>query len=437
MSFIKDAKKCYLMIDLGLGKTAIALTAISDLIDSFEISKAVVVAPLRVAQKTWSDEVQHWSHLKHLRVSKMLGSQKERLAGMRADADVYTINGENVQWMCEVAGKRFDGEAIFLDESTLFKNRTSRRFKYLKKWIGRFRYVVLMSATPAPNGYGNLWSQFYLIDQGERLGPSFGGYIDRFFKTLDYAGYKLALKKGADEAIHARIKDVTMTLRAEDYLKMPPCTYRDVPVPLSDEAAEKYKAFEKNCAMQMQEGEVVAAESAASLSTKLTQLASGAVYDEERKWHLFHDAKLDALEELIEEAQGEPMLVAYAYRSDLERLKARFPHAQHLGKDVSVIDRWNRGEVPLLLAHPQSAGHGLNLQHGGRQVVWFTQIFDLELYLQMNGRLNRQGQRKPVVIHHLVAQQTIDETIVGALRRKDASQQGLLSALKQHLISAR
>lgn len=431
VDFLLAHPRAFLALDLGLGKTSTTLTAISDLIDSFEVKKVLVVAPLRVANTVWPVEIGKWEHFKHLTYSVLTGPAKERWARARENTQIHVINVENLKWLYDLKGQKWDYDMLVIDESSMFKNRDTIRFKTARKIATKAMRVVLMTATPAPNGYLDLWAQAYLLDGGRRLGESYTGYKQRYFKQLDRDGYKWALKKGAAEVIQHALKDVMLTMRAEDYLSMPDRFERIVEVEMDKTARDVYEQFEKDLVYEMNGGEVEAI-SAAALATKLMQFANGQVYDTERTVHAIHDDKLNALKELIAEAQ-EPVLVAYSFQSDRDRILEAIPEAVLMGKDMSVIEKWNRGEIPVLLAHPASAGHGLNLQHGGRIMVWYGPTWSLESYLQMNARLYRQGQTKPVVIFHLAAKGTIDETIMGVLQSKNATQEGLLIALRHRI----
>lgn len=436
VDFLIAKSRAFLTLDLGLGKTSTVLTAISDLLDSFAIERVLVCAPLRVAAKTWPDEIAKWDHLKHLTYSVLVGDAKTRTKAAFTNAQIHIINVENLKWLMALRGGKLPYDMFVIDESSMFKNRSTERFKVARKIAKQAYRFVAMTATPAPNGYRDLWAQAYLLDGGDRLGPTLGGYTARYFKQLDRDGYKFALKKGAAECIQHALRDITLTLRADDYLTMPDRFERNVEVEMDATAAGAYENFEKDLVMDMGADETIEAISAAALVTKLMQFANGQVYDENRKVHVMHDAKIEALKEIIAEAQ-EPVIVAYTFQSDRDRILAEIPQAVVLGKDMSLIDKWNRGEVPVLITHPASAGHGLNLQHGGRHLVWFGPTFSLELYLQMNARLYRQGQTKPVVIHHIVAKGTIDEDIMKVLSGKNATQEGLLMALRHRIATMR
>jgi SNF2 family DNA or RNA helicase len=415
---------------MGLGKSAITLTAISDLQDQMEIHKALVIAPLRVANSVWDHEAKLWKHLRHLKVQVCTGTERERLTALHRDADIYTINRENVPWLVKQYGKKWPFDCVIIDESSSFKNATSLRFKALKKILPFTNYMVLLTGTPVPNGLLDIWSQIYLLDGGTALGRTMTAYKQRFFEA-DYMGYKYTPRAGADTLIHTAIASKVLSMKAEDYLELPDRIDINEIVDLPIKVKEAYDEFEKNLLLELENGDVVEAVSAAVLANKLLQNSSGAIYtDAHKNWVEIHTVKLDALAELIEQNQGENILVAYNFKTDLERLQLRFPKAQVLDKNPNTVIRWNNGEIPLLLAHPASSSHGLNLQHGGTMIVWFCLSWSLEYYQQFNGRLHRQGQSKPVRIIHIVARGTIDERIVRVLNEKGITQDGLLKALK-------
>lgn len=435
--FVREHPVCALWIDLGLGKTVVVGTAIADLIDSFEIRNALVVAPLKVAQTVWKDEIAKWSHLRHLEVSVVLGDQKQRIRALQTPADIYVINVDNVKWLEQYMLQRkqkFAWDMLVIDESSMFKDRDTQRFKAMRRMSRYVKRIAELTATPSPNSYLELWPQFYLLDGGQRLGETVTGYRTRYFKVLDYEGYKFALKRGADKVIQHRIEDITLTLKAEDYLEMPERVDIEHKIVLDDDEMDTYTVLEKKAIANVA-GQEIEAISAAALATKLLQLANGQVYDEDQATHVFHGRKIEKLREIVAEAGDESVLVAYTFRSDARRILKEFPGAVLLDKDPTVIARWNRGEIKLMLAHPASAGHGLNLQYGGRTIVWYGLTWSLELYLQFVGRLHRQGQAKPVRVHHLVAERTIDEDVMEVLARKNASQQGLLQAMKKRVMS--
>lgn len=426
VQFLKDTPRAFFMLGLGLGKTTCALTAVSDLMDEFKCRKVLVVSPLRVAKETWPAELRKWEQVTHLKGSVLCGDPKQRAAATK-HGDLHFINVENLRWLETYLGARWDYEVLILDESSGYKNQDTKRWKCARRLCRKTERVVLMSATPSPNSLVDLWAQVYLLDGGQRLGTSVTAFRNTYFRVVDKDGRKWVPRRGAEAIIYQKIADITLVMQAEDYLSMPDKFILEVPVDIGEDGREAYNSFEATCVADLPGGEVEAF-SAAALLGKLTQFANGHVYDADKNVHVIHEAKLDALVELIEEAQ-EPVLVGYTFQSDRDRILARLPHAEVIGKDMTVIDRWNRGEIPVLIAHPASAGHGLNLQHGGRHLIWFGPPWSLELYLQMNGRLHRQGQARPVMIHHLIATGTVDETIMAVLGGKDASQQRLLNAL--------
>ena len=430
VQFIKSTERCALFLDMGLGKSSITLTAISDLQDQMEIHKALVIAPLRVANSVWDHEAKLWKHLRHLKVQVCTGTERERLTALHRDADIYTINRENVPWLVKQYGKKWPFDCVIIDESDSFKSATSQRFKALKKILPFTNYMVLLTGTPSPNGLLDIWSQIYLLDGGTALGRTMTAYKQRFFEA-DYMGYKYTPRAGADLLIHNAVASKVLSMRAEDYLELPDRLDLTEYVDLPKDIMQTYKEFERELLLELDTGEVVEAISAAVLANKLLQYSSGAVYtDEHKNWKEIHTVKLDALADLIEQNHGEPIFVAYNFKTDLERLQQRFPKAQVLDRNPNTIARWNAGEIPLLLAHPASAGHGINAQHGGSIIVWFCLNWSLGLYQQFNARLHRQGQTKPVRIVHIVARDTSDERIISALAAKDVTQSDLLKALK-------
>ena len=430
VSFIKDRRRCGLFLDMGLGKTSSALTAVSDLLDEFSVHKVLIVAPLRVANSVWRQEAAKWAHLKHLRVSVCTGSQKARLVALQADADVFVINRENMPWLVETLGAKWPFDMVIIDESSSFKSASSQRFKALRRVLPKTEYMVLLTGTPSPNGLLDVWAQMYLIDFGQALGRTMTAYKQRFFEP-DYMGYKFTPREGSADKIHTLMAPSVIHMSAEDYLDLPERIDLIERVDMNPVALEAYNDFEKTLFTELEDGEEVEAATAAILANKLLQFANGCMYvGGEGKWSAIHEDKLNALAEIIEDNANENILVAYNYRFDLERLKKRFPGAVILDKEQGTIDRWNRGEIKMLLAHPASAGHGLNLQGGGATIVWFGLTWSLELYQQFNARLHRQGQTKPVKILHVVARKTIDERVLSVLSSKDATQKQLLAALK-------
>ena len=416
--------------------------------EEFAIRNALVIAPKRVAEDTWSREQAKWEHLKHLKVVKVMGTKDKRLAALKEQADIYIINRENVEWLVETLGTRWRFDAVVIDELSSFKSAKSKRWKALRKVIFGSRYVYGLTGTPASNGYLDLWPEMYLLDHGERLGKTLGAYRSTYFNPGAHKGhvvFEWRLKPGARERIDARLSDICLSMSKEDWLDLPERTYNTIPVQLDSKARKLYDQFKRDkilplvreheklaVAQGMDYDTAVVGDMAAQVSGKLLQMANGAVYDDDGEIFHIHDAKLDMLAEIADTSAGQPILVFYNYKHDLKRLQERFPDAVKMGGE-DVISAWNRGEIPMLLCQPASAGHGLNLQDGGHIIVWFGLTWSLELYQQANDRLHRMGQRSAVIVHHLVAEDTIDEKVMAALTAKDATQKGLLDALKQYL----
>lgn len=425
-------------LEMGLGKSVSTLTAITELMHNyFDVAKVLIIAPLRVAKFTWEEEIAKWDHTSYLRLSKVLGSQRQRIAALNKRADIYVINRENVQWLVRYYGAKWPFDMVVLDESSSFKDHSSQRFKALRKVRPLINRIVALTGTPAPNTLLDLWSQVYLLDRGERLGRTITGYRERYFepdkwdRSNSRIVYKWRLKPRADEAIYSRIEDICVSMKAKDWLTLPERVTNIIKVPLPEQVQKSYKQLERELLLPYADGDVVAG-TAAVLSNKLLQMASGAVYDENKAVRVLHDAKLEALEDVIEAASGNPVLVFYWYQHDLDRLKKRFPKARCLD-NTEDIAAWNRGEIPLLLVHPASAGHGLNLQAGGNIIIWFSLTWSLELYEQANARLDRQGQKKSVIAHHLVAAGTMDELVMKALEKKMVGQNALMEAVKARI----
>lgn len=432
---IEELPRCGLFLDMGLGKTAITLTAIEDLMyNRFEISRVLVIAPLRVAEDTWSRECEKWNHLKNLRIVKVLGSPQQRRLALSQEADVYIINRENVVWLTDELsgiGNEWFFDMVVVDELSSFKSPKAQRFKALKKYITRSSRVVGLTGTPAPNGLIDLWSQMYLIDSGERLGKTVTGYRERYFtpnQRNQTTIFNYKLKDNAEQAIMNKISDICISMKAEDWLDMPERIDSVIQVKMNSDEKAAYEKFEKDCYMQFVEGEVTAA-TAATLTNKLLQYSNGAMYLPDGSYAKTSDSKLDKLEEIIDTAGGKPILCFYSFRHDLERIKQRIKFARKLESSAD-IDAWNKGELQLLLAHPAGAGHGLNLQAGGNIIVWFGLTWSLELYQQANARLYRQGQENAVIIHHLVTEDTCDERVLQSLQGKADVQEDLLNALQ-------
>lgn len=424
-----------LLLDMGLGKTSITLTAINDLLfDGFEIHKVLVVAPLRVARDTWSAEIEKWEHLNNLRYSVVVGTVQERFSALSTPADIYIINRENIQWLVEESGLPFDFDMAVIDELSSFKNHLSKRFRAFMKVRPKLKRIVGLTGTPAGNGLMDLFAEFKLLDMGERLGRLIGQYRNTYFQPDKRNGmviYSYKPLPNAEQQIYEKISDITISMEAADHLKMPELISAEYMVQLSENEKEKYDRLKKDLIFSTEDNEVTAA-NAASLSNKLSQMANGAVYSDDERIIEIHDRKLDALEDIIESMNGKPLLVAYWFKHDLERIKKRFEIREI--KSSEDISDWNSGKIPVALIHPASAGHGLNLQSGGSTLVWFGLTWSLELYQQTNARLWRQGQNADtVVIQHIITKGTIDEQIIKALKTKDTTQAALIAAVKADL----
>lgn len=427
VQWIHDTPKGALIAGMGLGKTLITLTALQQLLDNWEVGKVLVVAPKRVALSTWPEELWKWPDI-NIPYTQLCGHLKHREQAAEQDTRMHIINVDNLVWLIEHFGKKWPYDMVVIDESSLFKSYSSKRFRALKKRLADIDRVLLLTGTPAPNGLMDLWPQIFLLDGGKRLFRTITAFKRHYFES-DYLGYNWTPRGGAAEDIYERVGDLCLRLDPADYLDTPERIDVKVKVDLPAPALHQYQDMEKHNLVELQ-GQEVTAVSAGVLVGKLLQMANGALYTDEG-WEEVHGAKIEALKDIVETAQGQPVLVAYYYKHDLERLQDAFPGARVLDADPETVRAWNRGEIPVLLAHPQSAGHGLNLQHGGSILVWFGLVWSLELYQQFNARLDRQGQKRTVVIHHLVASETVDEDVLAALTKKDATQQGLLDALRR------
>ncbi|NBI86863.1 DEAD/DEAH box helicase [Lachnospiraceae bacterium] len=438
--YIKAHPAAAVFLACGLGKTSITLTAVNDLMfDSFEIRRVLVVAPIRVASFSWPAEIEKWDHLEGLKYSVAVGSAAERLAALKRQADIYLINRENVQWLISESGIPFDFDMVVVDELSSFKNHQTKRFKALIKVRPKVKRIVGLTGTPSSNGLMDLWAEFRLLDMGERLGRFIGQYRTSYFRPDKQNGQVVFSYKplpGAEKQIYGKISDITISMKSTDRLQMPELVDSRYTVYLSETEREKYEELKKDLVLQLPDGEITAA-NAASLSGKLSQMADGAIYTDAGDVTAIHEKKLDALEDIIEAAYGRPVLVAYWFRHDLERIserlqKFKIPYAR-LDTDGS-IRKWNAGEIPVALIHPASAGHGLNLQGGGNTLVWFGLTWSLELYQQTVARLWRQGQAsETVVVQHIITEGTIDERIMKALSEKDTTQAALIDAVKADL----
>ena len=435
---------CGLFIDMGLGKTATTLTAIDDLMNDYcEISSVLVIAPKRVASSVWQEEAEKWEHLKHLRFSKIIGTAKQRIHALYTKADVYVISRDNVAWLCALyGGGKLPFDMVVADELSSFKSYKSERFKALRGARPYLKRFVGLTGTPAPNGLIDLWPQIFLMDRGERLEKTITRYREKYFRpgqTNGHVVYSYNLMSDSEELIHEKIEDICISMKADDYLTMPLRTDNYIPLRMPDALKKQYDDFEKNKVLDListtsDNGSIpveVNVVNAAALSNKLLQFANGAVYDEEKNVHEIHDIKLEALKEIIDDANGQPVLVAWTYQFDRDRilnyLKKYKPRELKTDKDIAD---WNAGKIQVMLAHPASAGHGLNLQAGGSIIVWYGQTWSLELYQQFNARLYRQGQQNGVVIHHLIMNGTHDEDVIKALKAKDRKQNALMESIK-------
>jgi len=434
--FILSHKEAAIFLDCGLGKTIVSLTAVEELLhDFFEIGKVLVIAPLRVARDTWPSEIAKWEHTKNIRASVVMGSAKERTAALLKPAEVYIINRENVKWLIEESNMPMDFDMIVIDELSSFKSYQAKRFRALMKLRPSVKRIVGLTGTPSANGLMDLWAEFRLLDMGKRLGRFISHYRDAYFlpdKRNQQMVFSYKPREGAEDAIYRRIEDITVSMRAREYLKMPALVSNIVPVALDARERKLYDDMKRDMVIAV-ENEEIDAVSAAALSNKLLQMANGAVYTEEGKVIRLHDRKLDALEDLAESANGKSVLIAYWYKHDLERIQSRLSVREI--RSSEDIEAWNAGEILLGVIHPASAGHGLNLQFGGSTLVWFGLTWSLELYQQTNARLYRQGQKDTVIIHHLVAAGTMDEKVMQALERKDKMQAALIDAVKAEVKS--
>lgn len=433
MRWILDHPKCALLLDMGLGKTVTTLTALDHLMyEELEIDRALVVAPKRVVTDTWARECEKWDHLQHLSVSPIIGSPRERRAAMRRPADIYLVSRDNIKWLIETLDGDWPYEGLVLDELSSFKNPQANRFKALRKVAHRSQRVIGLTGTPAPNGYTDLWSQIYLLDQGARLGRTLTDFRRRYCESIRYPSFvKWTVPQQKLHDIDRRISDICISMTAKDYLKLPPVYSIVSSVTLEATARRAYEALKREAVLEVAGKEIIGV-TAAALMNKLLQLASGAAYDDDGVVTEIHDAKLEALAQIVEEAQGQPVLVFYSYRFDVDRIRRLFPEARTMETDQDIRD-WNAGRVPLMLAHPASCGHGLNLQQGGHIIVWFGPTWSLELYQQANARLNRQGQTKPVMIYHLIAEGTVDERVMEALRNKSTTQAALIDCVRAEI----
>ena len=429
-----------LFLSMGLGKTVITLTAIRELMfNRFDITRVLVIAPKRVAEDTWTREHAKWDHLEGMKVIAVTGSREERIRALEEEADVYVIGRDLTVWLIEhyqAQKKGWPFDMVVIDELSSFKNPQAKRFRALRKAMPATKRVVGLTGTPSPNGLMDLWAEMYLLDRGERLGRTLTQYREEYFRPGMRNGfivYKWEPRKGSQEKIEAKLADLCVSMSAEDYLQLPERIDNVIPVKLTEQQQKRYRTMEEDQLLQLPEDDAVVALSAGAVMNKLLQMANGCVYTEGGHVEKIHERKLDALEEIIE-TTAEPVLVFYSFRHDLDAIKARIPKAVELDGQQG-IEAWNKGQTQVLLAHPASVGYGLNLQEGGHVIVWYGLTWSLELYQQANARLHRQGQEKPVIIHHLITEGTVDEDVLRALQHKDTSQRALLAALRERRTS--
>lgn len=438
INHVMDHNTAGLFLDMGMGKTVSSLTAIDNLLFLGDTNKVLVIAPKRVAEDTWSTEVEKWDHLKGLRISIILGTPKQRSEAVLKDADIYVTSRDNVKWLVDNYFKTWKWDTCIIDELSSFKSNKSQRFRALRKVRPYFKRIIGLTGTPAPNSLIDLWPQLYLLDGGQRLGRTITGYKEQYFKPGDRNGhivYNWNLKEGAEEVIHNKISDICISMMAKDYLDLPERIDNKIYINLPKNAMDQYKELEKDLIIEL-DNEDITATNAAVLTGKLLQIANGAIYSESKEVVEIHDEKINELLDIIEAANGKPVLVFYSYKHDLTRIMKSLNDNKLKGQVLEGqedIKKWNNGEILILLLHPASAGHGLNLQYGGNIVVWFGLPWSLELYQQANARLYRQGQKETVIIHHIIAKNTVDEDVIKALSSKEINQNVLLEAVKARL----
>lgn len=438
---ILEIKKIGLFLDMGLGKTVITLSAIKELkYHRFQIRKVLLIAPKKVAEGTWSKEVAKWDHTNDLKISRVLGTLNQRTKALYEKADIYIINRENVTWLVDFYKNNWDFDMVVIDESSSFKSPTAKRFKSLAAVSQKINRLVELTGTPSPNGLKDLWSQIYLIDQGQRLEKRYTHFREKYFQPgkrgQDGTVYSYDLKNGSEKAILEKISDICVSMKAEDYLTLPDIVYNEIPVVLDTKAKKAYEDLEAQYVLQVSDLEEISVASAAALSNKLLQLANGAVYDEDHTVHEIHKCKIEAFLELVESLQGKPLLVFYNYQHDKERILKALEKQNLKVRELKTSqdeDDWNNKQIDILLTHPASSAYGLNLQQGGNHVCWFGLNWNYELYTQANKRLHRQGQSEKVIIHHLITQETRDEDVMRALERKDNVQNFVMESLKARI----
>ena len=436
--YIIDHRYAFLTVAMGLGKTVTTLTAIQELIEDYlEAERVLVIAPKSVAENTWTSECAKWDHLAHLRVSKVMGDEKHRIKALETDADIYVINRDNVVWLTGYLGTGWDFDTVILDESSSFKNPQARRFKALRKVRPQIRRMILLTGTPSPNGHMDLWAQLWLIDMGQRLGRTLTSYRAKYFtpgRSNGHVVYDWRLRSGAADEIGRLMSDVTISMKAEDWLEVPDLIESDVRIALSASEMKAYKTFEKDQLMSL-DGKDIEALTAAALANKLLQFTGGAMYDTEHGWHVMNDVKLRALDDILESAGEEPVLVFYQYKHELRRLQERYKALNPVAfsGDEDTLCDWNTGRIRLLLCQPASVQYGLNMQNGGHIIVWYTPTWNLEQYQQANARLHRQGQERPVLCYRLICDGTIDERVISAVNGKHSAQETLLHLIREIL----
>ncbi len=436
IEFVERHDHCALFLDMGLGKTVSTLTAVQALMrDTLEVERTLVIAPKAVALNTWSGECSKWDHLRSLRVSIVMGTAAQRQKALTTEADVYVTNRDNTEWIastCHTAGHPWPFDCVILDESSSFKNPQAKRWKVMKRLLPYIKRLVLLTGTPSPNGLSDLWAQAYLLDQGQRLEKNIGTYRLKYFYPGAHNGavvYQWLPRKGAAEQIAQKLSDICLSMKAADYLSLPDVIDGGMTLTLPAKELAAYRQFERDCVASLEDGAEIVAQTAVALTTKLLQFAGGAVYDDAHSWHTVSTVKADALAELCE-ASTSPVLVYYNYQHERDRIASSLPDVVNFHGEPEILERWNRGEIHVMMAHPASVAFGLNMQQGGHTIVWFSPTWNLELYLQANARLHRQGQQHPVILYHLIARGTMDETVMAALKGKRSVQDVLLERLK-------
>lgn len=432
VDFIKDNPKCALWLDMGLGKTISTLTALTDLIEQKKIKKTLIIAPLRVSNHTWPGEIAFWTHTSSMRYTVLSGlTPKKRKAALDEDTDIHIINRENIPWLVNQLGQTWSYDCVIIDESSSFKSHASKRWKSLRKVLGKIKRMVQLTGTPAPNSLIDLWPQFYLLDKGQRLENTRGKFLTKYCEAVGHPQWnQWSIKPDRADAIHKTVADIVLQMSAEDYIEMPDRIDISVSVSLPKKAREAYNSMRDDFMLEYDSGEILAANAAVKIG-KLLQIANGNIYAEDGSYTLLHTAKLDALEDILE-GLNEPALLAYSFKSDLKEMLIRFPQIKTIDRENNSLDAWNRGEIDVLCAHPASAGHGLNLAKGGRVIIWYGLPWSLELYQQFNARLHRQGQTQPVRVFHILADDTADAAVLQSLSRKTSAQDKLLQVIESH-----